>query len=123
MTNNNDKHLAQVFHFDLYGKREEKYSFLLKNDLQSIKWAELQPEAPNYFFVQKDFSLKEEYKKGFKIDELFIKQSMGVTSGNDTEFIAFSRETLIEKFSLANIKKIDYRVFDYRHMGRCYIFG
>ncbi|MDR0710876.1 MAG: hypothetical protein LBF67_00825 [Prevotellaceae bacterium] len=44
-----DEKLAQVFHFDLYGKREEKYKFLLENDLHSIRWTELQPAAPNYF--------------------------------------------------------------------------
>ncbi|MDR1384625.1 MAG: hypothetical protein LBJ67_12405 [Planctomycetaceae bacterium] len=66
---NTDKKLAQVFHFDLYGKRQEKYNFLLENNLQSISWSELTPNEPNYFFVPKDFSSQQEYKRGFlKID-------------------------------------------------------
>ena len=64
----NNKNLAQIFHFDLYGRRQEKYSSLLENDLQTVNWQQLQPAAPDYFFVPKDFSLKEKYEKGFKID-------------------------------------------------------
>jgi predicted helicase len=30
--------LAEVFHYDLYGRRAEKYDFLLQNNLKSVKW-------------------------------------------------------------------------------------
>jgi hypothetical protein len=39
MTNNNDNKLAQVFLFDLCGKRQEKFNSLLENDLYSVKGA------------------------------------------------------------------------------------
>ena len=53
-----DKKLAQVFHYDLYGKRAEKYSFLLNNNLHTVPWRELELSEPQYFFVAKDFSMK-----------------------------------------------------------------
>ena len=55
-----DKKPAQVFHFDLYGKREDKYKFLNENSLSSIKFTELNPQMPELFFVPKDFGVKAE---------------------------------------------------------------
>jgi predicted helicase len=117
---NKDKKLAQVFHFDLYGKLQEKYNFLLENDLQSIEWNELQLATPNYFFVPKDFSLKEEYEKGFKINELFTVNSVGIVTARDSLFVNTDKNQLINniknKFNIipdnSLIKKIDYRPFD-----------
>lgn len=62
------KKLAQVYHLDLYGKRNDKYEWLEKNNLE--KFQKLQPVEPYYFFVPKDFGASEEYEKGFKVDEL-----------------------------------------------------
>jgi hypothetical protein len=39
-----NKKPAQVFHFDLYGKREDKYNFLTENSISSIDWTELSGE-------------------------------------------------------------------------------
>jgi predicted helicase len=86
---------ATIFYYDLYGKREDKYSFLLNNDLQKIEWKELQPPAPNYFFVPKDFSLQEEYDTGFKIDELFSLNGVGICSKRDDFTIHETKEKLI----------------------------
>ncbi|MDQ7067346.1 MAG: hypothetical protein Q9M40_04825 [Sulfurimonas sp.] len=52
----NSKKLADVYHCDLYGKRDFKYDFLSKNNLKSIEWNQLKYKEPNYFFVHKDFS-------------------------------------------------------------------
>ena len=35
--------LAQMLHFDGYGKREAKCNFLNQNSLESIEWNHLQP--------------------------------------------------------------------------------
>ncbi|MDR2382679.1 MAG: hypothetical protein LBD76_02210, partial [Prevotellaceae bacterium] len=95
----------------LYGKRQEKYSFLLENDFHSVKWTELQPASPDYFFVPKDFSLEEEYEKGFKIDELFSVSSSGIKTHNDEELIAF------KPFNSSNNRKVSYRPFDVRFIN------
>ena len=64
------KKLADVYHYDLYGKRDFKYEFLDENNLKTIKWEKLDYSEPNYFFVKKDFTDIKEYEKGFKVDEL-----------------------------------------------------
>lgn len=112
-----NKSKAQVFHFDLYGKREEKYDFLNENSIGSINWKELNPQAPNYYFVNKDFNEQRDYENGFSVNDLFQKQSMGITSGNDAEYIDFSKERLVSNYGTNYIKRIDYRVFDLRYIN------
>jgi predicted helicase len=95
--------LAQVFHFDLYGKREEKYNFLNNNSLESISWKELDLDKPNYFFVEKDFSNSEVYNKGFKIDELFLQSSGGIQTKRDKLFLDQDQNILKNRiFKLLN---------------------
>ncbi|MDO9255668.1 MAG: type ISP restriction/modification enzyme [Bacteroidales bacterium] len=79
--------LGEVFHFDLFGKREVKYDFLNENSLKSLVWNELKPESPNYYLVKKDFSQSKEYEIGFKIDELYILQSLGIEFGSKEYFL------------------------------------
>ena len=90
--------LGKVFHYDLFGKRELKYDFLFKNGLKkSIPWNELIPEGPNYFMVKKNFEGATEYENGFKIDELFVLQSLGVEFGSKEYFLNDDRNQ-IESF-------------------------
>lgn len=92
------KHTCQVFHFDLYGERENKYQFLQENTLQTIQWQQLNPQAPQFFFVPKDFSLQEEYEKGFKIDELMKVCNSGIQTKRDNfvyQYIQNDIETII----------------------------
>ena len=83
---------AKVFHYDLYGKRTEKYSFLLNSNLKTIQWQQLKFEDDNCFFVPKDFNLREEYEKGFKIDELFMMYSSGIKTQRDDASIKFTQK-------------------------------
>jgi len=77
-----NKH-AQVFHFDLYGKREDKYDFLNQQSIDGIQWAELEVKEPGYFFVKKDFEGSREYEKGVIVDELFIVTGRGISFRKD----------------------------------------
>jgi len=96
MTNNK---LAQVFHFDLYGKREDKYDFLNENNLASIDWNELQPNEPNYFMVNKDFGSEEQYCKGFLVSKLFPNFLLGPNSHRDDFAISFEKQVAQDRIS------------------------
>jgi predicted helicase len=84
--------LAKVYHYELFGKRFEKYAFLAKTSFSDIPWYELTPQAPQYFFVPKDFSVQEEYEKGFKVDELMGVSNSGIQTKCDSIAIHFGRE-------------------------------
>jgi len=90
-----DKKKAQVFHFDLYGKREVKYDFLNNNSVKSISWNELDYKEPYYFFVPKDFSEEKSYEKGFCISSLFQETNSGIQTKNDRLAIHFTKDELI----------------------------
>ena len=84
--------LAKVYHYELFGKRFEKYAFLAKNAFGVIPWNELNPQAPQYFFVPKDFSVQEEYECGFKVDELIKICNSGIQTKRDALNIFFNQE-------------------------------
>lgn len=81
--------LGKVYHKDLYGLRQQKYDFLDGASIDNIGYVEIVPQSPMYFFVPKNFGLQEEYDKGFKVDDLFSQNSMGVTTGHDKELVSF----------------------------------
>ena len=113
-----DKKNCQVFHFDLYGTREEKYQFLNELSLSGVQWKELQPKEPQLFFVPKDFSLQEEYERGFKIDELMQTNVSGVQSGRDSLFTDTSEDELAKRIiyllggNLSTDFRNKYNVYD-----------
>lgn len=100
------KELGKVYYYDLYGKREEKYDFLTNTLFSEVEYKELNPIAPMYFFVPKDFELMEEYEKGVKVNDLFSLGSMGITTGRDKEMVS------IQPFKSVNNLPYYYRPFD-----------
>ncbi len=115
--------LAQVFHHDLYGKRQLKYDFLNENSLKTVPYKKIPNIAPNYFFTPKNFEEKKNYDVGFAVNELFSVNSVGIVTANDTLYTAFN-ETELEKQILEKYKEIDkkvirrfaYRPFDVRFL-------
>ncbi|HRO76801.1 MAG TPA: hypothetical protein PLP27_11705 [Crocinitomicaceae bacterium] len=91
------KKQAQIFHFDLYGKREVKYDFLKENSIRSVAWTELTPTEPFYFFVPKDESERENYEKGIRIDELFPNNKTGIVSMGDSFVFDENKDILISR--------------------------
>ena len=121
--NTKNDQLAQVFHCDLFGLREDKYSFLSDRKINSVKWNKLTLTAPHFFFVQKDFKNQAEYEEGFGLQDLFGINSVGIVTANDRLFINTCKETLkdgiISHFKIKEndvnkklIKEISYRPFD-----------
>lgn len=95
--------LAEVFHYDLYGKREFKYDFLLKNTLKSIKFQKIQNKAPYYLFTPKNYDLEEQYKNGLNTKNLFIKDTLGFQTHRDGFAIDFEK------------KNIELRISDFKN--------
>ncbi len=117
--------LAQVYHYDLYGKRKDiKYPFLKSHHLNEVAWQTLTPQAPDYFFVPKntDAGLQAAYLQGIDLNRLFPVNSVGVVTAKDKILISEKKEILLAKVSdfyridadnkLA--EQINYRPFDNR---------
>ena len=103
--------LARVFHYELYGKRSAKYHYLKNHSIKDVPWQELNPQAPQYFFVPKDFSVQSEYEKGFKIDELMKVNAAGIKTHHDAELVSFS------PFKTEYNQGYSYRALDNRYLN------
>lgn len=75
--------LGQIYHFDLYGKRSEKYNFLENNSFKDVPYQEIPNVEPMYFMVPKDFSLQEKYDEGFVIQKFFTLSNVGIVTSRD----------------------------------------
>jgi len=91
---------GEVFHYDLYGKRDFKYNFFNENSISTLKWNELELKKQNFFYINKNFDGNLIYEEGFKLDELFKTFSMGIKTARDGLTINFDKNVLFE-----NVKK------------------
>ncbi|MGR3915137.1 MAG: N-6 DNA methylase [Gammaproteobacteria bacterium] len=97
---------ARVFHFDLYGERENKFQFLSEHGLAQVKFAELTPSAsPRFFFVPKNYALLAEYEKGFSVDDAFPIHSAGIATSRDAFVIYATKKEL--QSAIAEFRVLD----------------
>jgi predicted helicase len=98
----NNKSDCKLYSCDLFGLRDAKYDILRNNNLSDLDFALLEPEAPNYFFVPKDFSNSEDYQKVFSVPELLPLYNSGVQTKRDKLVISFDAsrvESVLDDFS------------------------
>lgn len=86
--------LGTVYHAEIYGNRDHKFKVLNERFLKDIHWKKIEFTIPYYFFVPKDFELNDEYKKGFKFDELIAISNSGISTDRDSLFIDKSKSIL-----------------------------
>lgn len=111
--------LGQVFHYDLFGRRDLKYDFLYENSLKAIQFDELKPEKPYLLFVKRDNPSGNDISNTFKLENLFLENVTGTQTGNDKLLMNSSKHKLQENLNEycqdindIYIKKINYRPFD-----------
>ena len=93
--------LGQIYHYDLFGERDDKYQFLSKNSINTVPYQELPNVAPMYYMVRKDFEAENQYNQGFSVADLFIVNSVGIVTARDDFTIKETKESVqntIERF-------------------------
>ena len=98
-SNSDNSNLAKVYHYDLFGKREDKYKFLFDNNLDNIEWKELKFEAPFFLFVPQNEIIKSEYDRGISVKDMFRISGVGITTAHDDFVIDSDKEKLLQKFN------------------------
>lgn len=102
--------LGRVYHFERFGRKQEKYQFLDTAKFSDIPFRELSPRPPMYFFVPKDFGQAPEYEKGFAVNELFKLSSIGIVTSKDSFVICDSPEEVKSRIKdLAEMEVEDLR--------------
>lgn len=105
--------LAEVFHYDLFGKREFKYDFLINNSIKTIQYKRLNPEKPNLFFVPNDNTQNNEYNNGFDLNSLFTVKNTGVCSQRD--FISMQDSEIKLKDVLNDFLELDENIIRHKY--------
>ncbi|MBE9593876.1 MAG: DNA methyltransferase, partial [Proteobacteria bacterium] len=88
--------LARVNYADLWGLREDKYQWLLRNDIETTEWQELKPKNPFYFFVPMQETYWDDYEKYWKITDIMPTNSVGIVTARDKLTIQDSPEKVWE---------------------------
>jgi len=98
--------LSKVFHYNLYGKRDDKYTFLNENNISNMNWNQPQVKEPNFFFTEKDLRGESSYNAGVSIKELFAAYGSGIKFRKDNLLIKkhFTRESV--RNMLADMQKL-----------------
>lgn len=89
---------CKIFHYDLWGTKEEKQKFLTENSFESMKdmWTEISPFAPSYYFSSDgpDKSVNDEYESFPSMTDIFPSNSIAVITNRDKLAIHLDRETV-----------------------------
>ncbi|MFW9263714.1 type ISP restriction/modification enzyme [Nostoc sp. CALU 546] len=115
----NKKEISNIYHSNLYGLRDNKYSWLKLHSIDTTQWNKLNSQAPFYLFVPQNTDSLAEYQQGWKVTDIFTINSVGVVTGQDKKTIAFTQnqtEILASSHKLPNntVVGILYRPFDQR---------
>lgn len=97
--------LANIWHSELYGKRDQKYNALNHSHLSEINNL-VNPSQPYYAWVKNDEFLEAQYQKGWKITELMLTNVLGFQTHRDGFAIDFNRKTIIERMEDMRDKNI-----------------
>ena len=99
----------KVFYTDFWGSRKEKYQRSLNETIDSIKWEELTPATPNYFFIPRNEQHGTEYYKFFSVTGIFKVFSLPLMTGKDPVAIhddVKSLEKTLKLFADKSVEKI-----------------
>ena len=112
---------CKVHYADLWGTKLHKLETLETANMGSVMWKDLNPVAPRFYFVPKSSVGEAEWNAGFSVKDLFLVNNMGVTTGDDSHFVAIDQRMLPNLIISKGItpdackfKPYTYRPFDLR---------
>ncbi|MCL2484186.1 MAG: hypothetical protein FWE79_02210, partial [Firmicutes bacterium] len=94
-----NKDWAKVYHADLFGTRENKFSAL---DKKNIVFKKLDIDTKMAYFIPQNETGKDTYEDGVNISELFLTNVTGVMSGNNDISLASTEKELRKRIDIVN---------------------
>lgn len=101
---------CQVYYADLYGKKLFKFRMLDSHNFNMVPYKKINPTKPNYLFIPQNINQKENYEKGFGVEDLFVTYGCGITSAHD-EFVTGSKTELQRKFQAFKDSRLDDNLY------------
>ena len=103
---------VKIFRADCFGSRPSKFEFLDTNSIDSVKWNEVVPSAPNYEWVARNEKTREEYIKGFSVNDLFPISSVGIVTARDGMSIQYTKtdiENVVHDFQTIDSETLRHK--------------
>ncbi len=98
-THNKKEELAEVYHGDLWGTRENKYSTLTTSKIGKSVTKRISCVPPQYTFASKDYEMPDIYEKGFKLTDFMHVNITGIVTARDALVIDFTKQELRDKIN------------------------
>ncbi len=86
--------MSKVYHFEIFGLREDKYDWLDQHSIENVKWNKLEPKSEFYLFIPQDAKLQSEYMKFEKITDIFPVNSVGIVTARDALTIGWTEDEI-----------------------------
>lgn len=90
---------SSVDYTDLWGTREHKFGWLDRMALDTIKWKELVPKSPQYYFVPVDAETDDLYLSSPSLPEIFPLNKVGIVTSRDDLTIKWSKQDIWQTVS------------------------
>ena len=87
----------RIYHAELWGNCDDKYSLLEANTINTTPWNEITPVSPNYLFVPHSESVIEEYERYWKLTDIFLLNNGGTITKRDKMVIDFEQEPILNR--------------------------
>ncbi len=91
--------LGEVLHYDLFGKRDLKYDFLIENSLNSIDFKTFTPFKNSYLFKDIDEKHYNDYNNGINPTKLFQTNVMGFQTHRDDFCTDINKNNLTKRLT------------------------
>ncbi|MBA2123813.1 DNA methyltransferase [bacterium Unc6] len=91
---------CKVHHSEIWGLREKKSDWLLRNDIKTTQWKKLSPTSPYYFFIPREEKGREIYEKYWKVTDIFPVNCVGIVTARDKFVIDFDKDVLKRRIAM-----------------------
>ncbi len=89
----------KVYYAEIFGQREIKFYWLDRHNILNVEWKPLKPESPNYLLVPENSSMRDEYFKHWKVNEIFPVNNIGIVTSRDDLTIKWTPDEVWQSIS------------------------
>ncbi len=90
---------GQIHRADLWGNRENKYKWLMEQDVNSTNYSLLKPSGPMYIWANQDEIIREEYEKWHSLSDIIPMSVAGFKTHRDDFAIAFDKKDIEKRIT------------------------
>ncbi|MEE9214033.1 MAG: type ISP restriction/modification enzyme, partial [Thermodesulfobacteriota bacterium] len=101
--NKEDK--SKVYYSQIWGLRDKKYDWLIRNNIKTINMQQLSPKSEFYLFIPRDEKILELYQRYIKITDIFSIKSVGILTARDKLTVKYTSDEVW--MTVLNFSKID----------------